>query len=144
MRRPAKLRPTVERLDTDDAFVAVFIAAMEASGHTSPAEAERAHHIIWSMRRFRQRDGEDVGRRIARMRLLIEAHGAEALIASAARRIPPAQREPAFALTADIVLVDGRMARGEAAFLRQLARDLGVERGRAATILEVMRTKNRG
>lgn len=144
MRRPAKLRHTVERLDTDDAFVAVFIAAMEASGHTSPAEAERAHHIIWSMRRFRQRDGEDVGRRIARMRLLIEAHGAEALIASAARRIPPAQREPAFALTADIVLVDGRMARGEAAFLRQLARNLGVERGRAATILEVMRTKNRG
>jgi tellurite resistance protein len=137
------VQPPLGRLDADDAFVAVFIAAMEASGHTSPQEAERAHHIIWSMRRFRNRDGDEVGLRIERMRQLIEQRGADAVIASAAPRIPAAQREPAFALTADIVLVDGRMARGEAAFLRQLAGALRVDPRRAAAILDVMRTKNR-
>ena len=64
-------RGPVTALDADDAFIALLIAAMEASGHTSVAEAARAHHIIWSMRRFRRRSGSSVGRRIERMRALV-------------------------------------------------------------------------
>jgi len=58
----------VDRLDADDAFIALLIGAMDASGHVSAEEAARAHDIIWSMRRFRHRSGETVGRKIERMR----------------------------------------------------------------------------
>ena len=47
----------VSKVDADDAFIALLIAAMDASGHVSAEEAARAHNIIWSMRRFRHRSG---------------------------------------------------------------------------------------
>lgn len=128
--------------DADDAFMALLIASMDASGHVSPEEAARAHHIIWSMRRFRHRSGEAVGRRIERMRTLIEKHGAASVIDAAARKIPARLRGAAFAVAADIVLVDGRMERLEVRFLRGLAADLGLADMTAKTILDVMRVKN--
>ena len=129
-------------LDTDDAFVAVLIAAMDASGHASPAEAERAHHIIWSMRRFHDREGGDVERRIERMRTLIGEHGAAAILAAAAGQIPERLRPSAFAIAADLVLVDGRMERLESTFLRRLSVDLGLDAAAADRILDVIRIKN--
>ena len=136
-------RGPVTTLDADDAFIALLIAAMEASGHTSVAEAARAHHIIWSMRRFRRRSGSSVGRRIERMRALIETHGPVPVIRASAKRIPARLRGSAFAIAADLVLVDGRMERAEAAFLRELAADLALDRRDADRILDVMRLKNR-
>jgi tellurite resistance protein len=136
-------RPNVAALrDADDAFIALLIAAMDASGHVSPEEAARAHHIIWSMRRFRHRSGDMVGRRIERMRTMIETHGAPSVIDAAARKIPARLRGAAFAVAADIVLVDGRMERSEGRFLRGLAADLGLDRRAAKSILDAMRVKN--
>jgi len=130
------------KLDPDDAFIALLIAAMDASGHVSAEEAARAHNIIWSMRRFRHRSGDTVGRKIERMRTLVEKHGASPVIEAAARQIPTRLRAAAFAVAADLVLVDGRMERLEGRFLRQLAVDLGLERHTAKSILDVMRRKN--
>lgn len=138
--RSAKL----SSLDADDAFIALLIAAMDASGHVSPEEAWRAHHIIWSMRRFRHRSGDAVGRRIERMRTLIEHHGASPVIEAASGKIPARLRRVAFAVAADLVLVDGRMERSEGRFLRALAADLGLNSELAQSILAVMRIKNSG
>ena len=132
----------LSKLDADDAFIALLIAAMDASGHVSAEEAARAHNIIWSMRRFRHRSGDTVGRKIERMRTLVERHGASPVIEAAARQIPKRLRGAAFAVAADLVLVDGRMERLEGRFLRQLAADLGLERHTAKSILDVMRLKN--
>ena len=138
-----KRRPDAfSKLDADDAFIALLIAAMDASGHVSAEEAARAHNIIWSMRRFRHRSGDTVGRKIERMRTLVEKHGASPVIEAAARQIPTRLRAAAFAVAADLVLVDGRMERLEGRFLRQLAVDLGLERPTAKSILDVMRLKN--
>ena len=138
-----KRRPDAfSKLDADDAFIALLIAAMDASGHVSAEEAARAHNIIWSMRRFRHRSGDTVGRKIERMRTLVEKHGASPVIEAAARQIPTRLRAAAFAVAADLVLVDGRMERLEGRFLRQLAVDLGLERHMAKSILGVMRLKN--
>ena len=135
-------RPTFGSLDADDALIALLIGAMDASGHVSAAEAARAHNIIWSTRRFRRRDGDDVGRRIGRTKTLIERQGASRVIEAGARTIPPRLRPAAFAVAADLVLVDGRMEPAEARFLRQLASDLGLRREVAKNILAVMRIKN--
>jgi tellurite resistance protein len=132
----------VDKLDADDAFIALLIAAMDTSGHVSAEEAARAHNIIWSMRRFRHRPGETVGRKVERMRTLVEKHGASPVIEGAARQIPKRRRGGAFAMAADLVLVDGRMERSEGRFLRQLAADLGLDRQTAKSILDVIRLKN--
>lgn len=130
------------KLSADDALIAILIAAMDASGHVSADEAARAHNMIWSMRRFRNRSGEAVGRRIGRMRALVEKHGAPPVIEAAAKAIPARLRRAAFAVAADLVLVDGRMDRLEARFLRVIADDLGLDRRTAKNILNVVRIKN--
>jgi len=130
------------KLDADDAFLAILIAAMDAGGHVSAEEAARAHNIIWSMRRFRNRSGEAVGRRIERARTLLEKHAASSVYEAASKAIPPRLRKAAFAVAADIVLVDGRMERPEQQFLKVLAEDLGLSRQTARDILGVIRTKN--
>ena len=142
-RSPARPRGA-KKLDADEAFLALLIAAMDASGHASVAEAARAHNIIWSMGRFRRRSGETVGRKIDRARRRVEAEGAASVIAASARTIPARLRPSAFAVAADLVLVDGRVARGEGRFLGQLASSLGLDRETARGILDVMRVKNHG
>ena len=128
MTRSLKQRSDVmSKLDADDAFIALLIAAMEASGHVSAEEAARAHNIIWSMRRFWHRSGETVGRKIERMRTLVAKHGTVSVIDAAARQIPSRLRPAAFAVASDLVLVDGRMEGLEGRFLRQLAADLGLD-----------------
>lgn len=142
MVRSLRKGPVFGRLDADDAFIAVLIGAMDASGHVSAEEAARAHNIIWSTRRFRRRDGDDVGRRIEHTKTLIEQHGVSPVIEAGARKIPPRLRPAAFAVAADLVLVDGRMERAEGRFLRQLGSDLGLRSEVAKNILAVLRIKN--
>jgi tellurite resistance protein len=141
--RPVRRRSRAEApLDADEAFIALLIAAMEASGHASADEGERAQHIIWSTRRFRYRSGEAVGRRVERMRSLIGERGAAAVIEAAARAVPRRLRPTAFAVAADLVLVDGRMDRSEKRFLGTLAADLGLGPEITGKILDVIRLKN--
>ncbi|MGE3178752.1 MAG: tellurite resistance TerB family protein [Vicinamibacterales bacterium] len=126
----------------DEAFIALLIAAMDASGHVSAQEAERAHHIIWSMRRFHHRSGDAVNRTIEKMRARIEQRGSEAVLAAAARQIPPRLRPAAFAVAADLILVDGRLEPLERRFLGELAADLRLHPDVSEGILAVMRIKN--
>lgn len=130
------------RLTVDEALLAVLIAAMNANQHVSSAEAERAHNIIWSMRRFRRRSGEAVGRLIQDVRARIEADGESAVLARAATAIPARLRAPAFAVAADLVLEDGTMERAEGTFLGDLARELGVDARLAKDLVRAMRIKN--
>lgn len=131
-----------QTIDTDDALIAVLLAAMDASGHTSADEAERAHHIIWSTRRFRDRDGAEIDERIERVRTLIADLGTAAVLEASARAIPEGLRQAVFAVAADLVLVDGRLERLESAFLRGLAGTLHLDAAAADRILDVIRIKN--
>lgn len=142
MRRSSRAVGALPAFDTDDAFIALLIAAMDASGHVSAEEAARAHHIIWSMRRFRHRSGETVGRKIERVRALIERHGSSRIIEAAARKIPPRLRGAAFALATDVVLVDGRLERSEKRFLEQFSTYLRLSPVTASRMLDVIRIKN--
>jgi uncharacterized membrane protein YebE (DUF533 family) len=117
----------VRRLTLDEAFIGLLIAAMDANGHVSREEAARAHHIVWSMKRFRRKSGETVGRLIERMRAIVVASGSPATIAAATRVIPARLRPAAFALSADLVLADGRMDGAERRFLDALADQLGLD-----------------
>jgi tellurite resistance protein len=64
-------------------------------------------------------------------------------MAAAVAAIPARMRASAFALAADLVLVDGKMSGPEHRFLRQLASRLGLEQITRDVILDAMVIKNR-
>ena len=43
-----------KRLELDEALIALFIGAMNANDHVAREELARAHHLIWSTKRFRR------------------------------------------------------------------------------------------
>jgi tellurite resistance protein len=119
-----------------------MMAAMKANGHVSAAEAGRAHHIVWSTRRFRRRSGDAVDRLIGNARARIERDGAARVTEEAAQEIPARLRPAALAMAADLVLVDGAIQPEERTFLATLARLLGVPAPLTREILKVMAIKN--
>jgi hypothetical protein len=123
-------------------MIAVLIAAMDANQHVSPQEAARAHHIIWSMRRFRSRPGETVNPLIDDVRERLEQEGTPAVLQEAARAIPARLRPAAFAVAVDLMLADSRLERAERQFVTRLATALKVPRPLARDILRVLRIKN--
>jgi hypothetical protein len=140
--RSRRTRNPVGRLSADEAFIALLLGAMNANMHVSAEEAERAHHILWSMRRFRRKSGRTVNRIIATVRSLIERHGASPVIEVAARAIPARFRKAAFSVTADLVLVDGRMEPSERRFLERLGKGLRLGPDAVRRIIDVMLVKN--
>lgn len=130
------------RLTVDQSVLAVLIAAMEANQHVAPEEAERAHNIIWSMRRFRERSGETLDRLIGTVRERIEADGVQAVLDEAARTIPASLRASAFAVAIDLMLADARLERDERQFIERLAAALKIRDRQAQDIVNVMLIKN--
>lgn len=123
-------------------MIAVLIAAMDANQQVSPEEAARAHHIIWSMRRFRRRSGETVDRLIETVRDRIKEGGMSAVLQLTARTIPARLRPPAFAIAVDLMLADTKLEREERQFVRRLAAALKVRAPLADDIVRVMLIKN--
>lgn len=115
---------------------------MMANDNVSPEESERAHHVTWSMRRFRRRSGETVGRLIGRVRERIVAEGPSVIVQQAARVVPASMRPSVLAVAADLVLVDGGLQRQERQFLSELARQLKIAPALALQILRIVAIKN--
>lgn len=116
---------------------------MEANGHTSPRELERAHHLIWSMRRFRGRDGDEVNGIIEEMRSLLETSDVDEVIDNAIASIPARFAPSAFSVLVDLLFADGRLDPEELVFLRRVGRQLGIPAPTQRRIVEVILVKNR-
>ena len=132
-----------KKLKSDEAILACLIAAMDANDHISREELTRAHHLIWSMRRFRRRSGEAVARDIERMRSRVELRGPRRVIADGARSISTRLRPSVFAVAADLVLADGTLDASERRLAARLAAALRLDAAIAERIQDVMLVKNR-
>ena len=130
------------RLSVDGAMIAVLIGAMDANAHVSREEAWRAHHIIWSMRRFRNRPGEDVDRQIDAVRARMVQYGKDIVLLEAVRAIPARLRPSAFTLAVDLLLADARLEPVEKRFVKQLAVKLNIQPGLANDLVRAMVIKN--
>ncbi len=126
----------------DQAIIAVLIGSMMANDHVSPEESERAHHITWSMRRFRRRSGDTVGRLIESVRQRIVADGPAATVSQASKVIPSSIRPSLLAVAADLMLVDGTLQRQERQFLGELARQLKIAPALSLQIVKAISIKN--
>jgi tellurite resistance protein len=131
-----------KKLDVDEALMALFIGAMNANGHVAREELARAHHLIWSTRRFRRKSGETVGRLIDRMKRLLEEQDAAAVIERAANAVPARLRRSAFSVVTDLLLADGTIDGRERRFLRRLAATFRIPAATAGQVVEVMLLKN--
>jgi tellurite resistance protein len=137
-----RARPRATKLQPDEALVALFIGAMNANGHIARDELARAHHLIWSTKRFRRKSGETVGRLIERMKTLLEEQEPAVVMEAAARAIPAKLRPSAFAIVADLLLADAKIDARERRFLRRLAVDFNIRAGVASHVVEAMLIKN--
>ena len=133
----------VKKLDLDEALIVLFIGAMNANDHVAREELARAHHLIWSTRRFRWKSGETVGRLIDRMKRLLEQQEAATVMDAAARTIPAQLRPSAFAIVADLLLADGKIDARERKFLQRLAANFNIRAPVANKLIEAMLVKNR-
>jgi tellurite resistance protein len=140
----AKATPgrSVKTLNVDEAVMALFIGAMNANHHVAREELARAHHLIWSTRRFRRKSGETVGRLIERMKTRLEEEDAADVIERAAKAVPARIRQPAFAVVADLLLADGTIDSRERRFLQALASSFRIPPGVASNIVDIMLVKN--
>lgn len=142
VKRIARRAPRSRVLSLDEAIIAVLIGSMMANDNVSPEESERAHHVTWSMRRFRRRSGDTVGRLIGRVRERIVAEGPAVVVQQASKVIPASIRPSVLAVAADLVLVDGILQRQERQFLSELARQLKIAPALSLQILKVIAIKN--
>ena len=126
----------------DQAIIAVLVGSMMANDHVSPEESERAHHITWSMRRFRRRSGDTVGRLIESVRQRIVADGPTVTVSQASKVIPSSIRPSVLAVAADLMLVDGTLQRQERQFLGELARQLKIAPALSLQIVKAISIKN--
>jgi tellurite resistance protein len=115
---------------------------MTANHHVSREELARAHHLIWSTKRFRRKSGETVGRLIDRMKRLLEAEDVAAVMERAAQTVPSALRPSTFALVADLLLADGKMDARERKFLHPLATNFNLRPRVADDVIAAILVKN--
>lgn len=151
-RKVTRVRSTTKRVPSrtirsrvmtlDQAIIAVLIGSMMANDHVSPEESERAHHITWSMRRFRRRSGDTVGRLIESVRQRIVADGPTVTVSQASKVIPSSIRPSVLAVAADLMLVDGTLQRQERQFLGELARQLKIAPALSLQIVKAISIKN--
>jgi tellurite resistance protein len=141
-KKATRVRRQPKRLELDEALIALFIGAMDANQHVAREELARAHHLIWSTRRFRRKSGETVGRLIERVKRLLETQEPSVVMAAAAAAIPAKLRPSAFAIVADLLLADGKIDANERKFLRRLAVDFDIRAGMASQVVDAMLVKN--
>ena len=142
LNKARSVRPRRKTLELDEALIALFIGAMNANDHVAREELARAHHLIWSTKRFRRKSGESVGRLIDRMKRMLEEQEAMAVTEAAARAIPARLRPSAFATVADLLLADGKIDARERKFLQHLAGNFNIRARVANQVMEVMLIKN--
>lgn len=116
------------RLSSDEALIALIIAAMESSGHVAPVEAARAAGLVRVMPQLRKHARPVIDRMVERMKAYVRDHDDDAIIAAAHDAIAPEARAAAFMTVTAVLLSDHRLQRAESAFLIRLSTALGYQR----------------
>jgi uncharacterized tellurite resistance protein B-like protein len=112
------------RLSSDEALIALIIAAMESSGHVAPAEAARAAELVRLMPQRRRQAKTANDRLVERMKAYVRDHDDNTIIDAAWDAIPRDARARAVMIVMSVLVSDHRLQRPESAFLRKLTERL--------------------
>lgn len=138
----AKSDTSTIELTPSEALTAISVLAVAADGQISEAERQTlaANHI----RLFSSYDGEHFQELFKKVLNLSRQHNPAEVFAAAKNALNPQLRATAFAIAADLVLVDGIFTQEEKDFLVELAEALEISDEIRQKIIEVMTIKNCG
>ncbi len=131
-------------LDVAESFLAVALCAVAADGVITEEEAMGLQASLGRMQAFAKWDGKTLKKAMEKIVRSLHEGGVEAVLPAAAKALPKELRPTAFAVAADLLLMDGDVADTERAFLEALQKALAVEDALAVKIVEVLEIKNRG
>lgn len=135
---------TAQDLSTQEAIVALLIASARADGFVSAHEANTIEHIVDGMQLFREHRGEALRKVFSAAADRIKDQGVSTVVPAAAAVVPKELQATAYALAVDLMLADGKLSDKEQEFADELRGLLNVDADRAATIVDVLQTKNAG
>ncbi len=139
-----KPRTSAIRLGASESFAAIALLAVSADGHVSDDELRALRSSLWRLKMFRSYSERELFTVIDRLTGLIRSEGTESVLYAAMIGLPKPLRETVFAITADLVLVDGEITPGEEDLLQSLYKALGIPKSLALQIVDVMVIKNKG
>lgn len=132
------------KLNKEEAFAAVSLAAVAADGEITEEEARGLITSLLRMKLYEKFNDKQMSAMFNKLVGVIKRQGVDALVTSSKEILPVDLRETAFAVASDLTLADGVLAKGEKDILTKIQESLGVPEDKAANIIEVMLIKNRG
>lgn len=132
------------KLNKEEAFAAVSLAAVAADGEITEEEARGLITSLLRMKLYEKFNDKQMSAIFNKLVGVIKRQGVDALVTSSKEVLQADLRETAFAVAADLALADGVLAKGEKDILTKIQESLGVPEDKAVNIIEVMLIKNRG
>ena len=123
-----------------EAFIAILFAAMSADGEIDDEEISALAYYTTNSAYM---GGFDLLPFYRKLYALKSKIGMETVVGEALTKVKPEMKESLFANTVNFVLADGIVTKKEEALLEDLQKGLGIEKGQAEKIIEVLLIMNK-
>ncbi|MDJ0516637.1 MAG: tellurite resistance TerB family protein [Trichodesmium sp. MO_231.B1] len=140
----ATIQATDIKLEPAEAFAAIALIAVAADGIITESEKQGISNIFSRMELFSNYSEERKREMLDRLLGMIKNKEIKPLFDAAVAKLPKELRETVFAVSTDLVLVDGDLAEEEEQLLNELYNALEISEAVATKIIDVMMIKNKG
>lgn len=138
------IQATDIKLEPAEAFAAIALIAVAADGVITDSEKQGISNIFSRMELFSNYSNEAKREILDRLLGMIKNKEIKPLFDAAVAKLPKDLKETVFAVSADLVLVDGDLAEEEEQLLNELYNALNISEEVATKIIDVMMVKNKG
>ncbi|NES88460.1 MULTISPECIES: tellurite resistance TerB family protein [Okeania] len=138
------IQATDIQLEPAEAFAAIALIAVAADGVITKSESQGINNIFSRMQLFSDYPKERKTEMQDRLLDMIKNQEIKPLFDAAVAKLPKELRETVFAVSTDLVLVDGDLAEEEEQLLNELYNALEISEAVATKIIDVIMIKNKG
>ncbi len=138
------IQATDIKLEPAEAFVAIALIAVAADRIITESEKEGINKIFSRMELFSNYSEERRREILDRLLGMIKNKEIKPLFDAAVAKLPKELKETVFAVSTDLVLVDGEPTEEEEQLLNELYSALEISEEVATKIIDVMMIKNKG
>ncbi len=138
------IQATDIKLEPAEAFAAIALIAVAADGIITESEKQGISNIFSRMELFSNYSDQGKREMLNRLLGMIKNKEIKPLFDAAVAKLPKDLRETVFAVSTDLVLVDGDLAEEEEQLLNELYSALEISEAVATQIIDVMMIKNKG
>lgn len=139
-----KIQAADIKLEPAEAFAAIALIAVAADGVITESEKQGISNIFSRMELFSNYSEERKKEILNRLLDMIKKKEIKPLFDAAVPKLPQELKETVFAISTDLVLVDGSLAEEEEQLLNELYNALEISETVANNIIDVMIIKNKG